>query len=673
MQPDFRIWHWLRPVVGSGAPRRWILLDALSRPYQSDTSDRETIEGLRAVGCLVLNYEHGYWHSWSTMVLRDCTAARDWLHGACLSGTCTWWMGWRISRALEMIDWWREIERGSFAARVSDDSEPNPDLSLPLSAAAIARCLVTADPPTIVSGWWRNRSICIVDSRNYWDCDIESLAAEQRVQLHALPATGLVDAAVEAYLHGRLDVLRLHLQRSIDSWLALTDSRWCYTAAGCAWHAFRGSALPRETVLIHGDSDAIALERGGYYGGETRCEYVGRVSTAERLPACPDLGGQLTTLVRGQGVDHYDVSSQYPSLLRDHAVPVQLLGVRRGDRRLAGCLIDPGRWAVAYCRVRSGRSQYPCRVHAGTTRPLLGPGWLLDRMTLLQPHRTIYPVGEWDTVLCGPELEQAHLLGDLVRVYCWAEYRTALIGGEWIRRLQSSRREYQRDGLTVQAGWIKRCLNALIGRFGQARKEWVPEPREEWHPQYGTWVSVDADTGEIEHWRSIAGRTQSQRPAGEGENSCPAIAAAITCLGRWQMRQIRAVLPASAVYYQDTDSVWVDALLSRGCTLPEPGADVEPGGLRHVGHSDSLVLLGARTYWTDQGWVVSGIHQPDQLARGEQWSWERRDTADSILRRGPGQGYRVSRGTRSWRITDPGGVIGADGWVSPYEVRPAPR
>lgn len=684
--------HWLRPLVGSRVPERFILADAHYLECPADDDPRTVQLQLHTAGFLLLIRQGDTWIEQHPIYRAGVPEALETLWELCSASRCTWIVAYRLSRLLECLDWWREIDRGHLAPMGPDDHcDRRQAYDIPVGgnggrigtmdhigncpcAATYRSCpldpMVTGDPPTILGCVWRGRRVTLVDSRNYWPDTPEQIVLDQ---LHVEPLVTQGAAAsvtVQLALSERLQALAKLWMATIDCWRTTFRATWQPTAAGLAWSCYRRTYLAGRSILVHDSETALQLERLSYYGGEVYCGYVGQVMDHHRSEPPPPRSLQLQLHTTPGGVAETDCSALYPYCLGTYPVPTVHRADHWRDYRLQTLTGQNRSWGVAHVRVSTNAPSYPCRTDYHTGQPLVGPSDALPADLLRRPHRTIYPVGTFDTILCGCDLVDALRLGHITRVYRWSEYTTATIGRVWLNVLWQTRMALMAQQRSQEERLVKLLMNSLIGKFGATRQQWQDFPNEEWPRAWDTWLRVSAETGEVQQCRTIAGLVQRQTARGETESSCPAIAAAITALGRRLMRQRRALLPPHSVYYQDTDSLWVRpevVSLLIGQSTPEPPW---PGVMRLIEVHHSATFLGQRCYWTPAGWTVAGLRRGDNDGPDDEWIAEVCDGAGTILHRGPGKGVRLRRSRRRPRVVETGRAIGPDGWTTPLEVSP---
>lgn len=224
-------------------------------------------------------------------------------------------------------------------------------------------------------------------------CDSMSLfMASERVMgdLLGLPKLTMPepDAQLEdwlAYCWRDVEIGHAALMQMMDTWDRRNLGNWTETGPGCGWNNLRHT-IQRKTVWIDPDPQARSFERAAIYAGRREALKVGQLPEPEYCDL--DLERAHTTVAATVQLP-YGRGRSFQSLPADH----------RG-------LLTPTVGAIAHCRIRTETPRYPLRLRRGI----------------------VHPVGEFWTVLAGPELAEAQRRGELLEVgpgyfyqlSCWA-------------------------------------------------------------------------------------------------------------------------------------------------------------------------------------------------------------------------------------------------------------
>lgn len=333
--------------------------------------------------------------------------------------------------------------------------------------------------------------------------------------------------------------------------------------------------------LIHGQQEVRKLERAAYFQGQVRVNYIG---------------------IAPEPIYCLDVNSCYPSVMLDGLVPTELddYEVSNGERRTLES--DSYERAIARVKVSTIRATYPFR----------------------NGDHTVYPVGTFNTTLCGPELVLARDRGDICAVYEWATYKVGNIFKDFISYFWGLRTEYNSKGNRVMADLCKVIMNSLPGKFGQLSHRWENDNDITPPFPWGRWDQINPETGEWGYYRSLAWLAQKQMPRVDHPESFPAVAAWVTSLARVKMNKLLEGLAYGCkVYYSAVDSIHCNArgyqqLDRLGCISPGIGC------LRLEKIGECVDYRGIANY------TIDGVHHVAGLP------------SRAIIEEGQGRNYRYS-------------------------------
>lgn len=368
-------------------------------------------------------------------------------------------------------------------------------------------------------------------------------------------------------------------------WSAHALAPWGATIGQLAIGMLRTHA-PKKTLCTHSVPEIHALERAASFGGRATCWYVGSVGNGINGPEVhTDKDGEQTLRQVTGPVTHIDVSSMYPSILRDMAFPVKLRFLEQEINPAKIVELCNSWGAIAKVTINTPIAEFPRRDG--------------DVIT--------YPVGRFTTVLAGPELLRAAQLADIERVHVAAVYNLArpfqTVAETLIRlRAAASRADYATTALPA-----KLLANSLGGKLAQRTGGWERCPKMDEPGRWGMLHTVHAQTGARERYRYLAGLCWQWAPDKTGSGPFTAAFAYLTAYGRMMMADIRRVCPARSVVSQDTDGLWVlpaalDAIRAAGMLDAQAA-----GKLRVVGSATNARWYGPRHYCTDGEWTLAGF------------------------------------------------------------------
>jgi hypothetical protein len=573
----------------------------------------------------------------------DAASWWDWLRAALSPRWRTWIWSHDAATSATLLDLFGALDRGELAYQLPGSGRRRG-----------RRGILAVDGHPFIAQLWTSggASLCWVDTCNYWAADASALADASRPESDLLAHEQTAD---EGELRRRRDAAGIMavVARTVREWADADMGRWCHTASGLSLESFRrlvadDRAPPvrgakRWNILLDDRGGWSDIEREAYYGGLIEARYVGVV------PA-PDSAAAAHRVMHDAGpvgpVYHLDVSSLYPSVMRDMLAPVRRLRVyqRPTVRELAGMAASLG--VVARVWIDDDAETYPVRIEG-----------------LLQQAR-----GRYWTTLAGAELARAIERGSIVAVDEARTYSIAPVFRDWVDEMWGRRVDARARGDAVGESLAKMLLNGLAGKFAQRSRRWEDRPDSERRWRWGPWTVIDAESGAVHHYRAIAGITQRRTDQGDARHAFPAIAAWVTAAGRERMRQLASLCPPRTILYQAVDALFVT---SAGRDALDAAGEIragEMGRLRVAGVAAEMEIVGHGCYRVGDRWVASGLWGgawEDQAGVWVAHLWRRWDGLLAAPPDGSVMGLIVPAHRPRPR---PKGSTDADGWVSPLQL-----
>lgn len=285
------------------------------------------------------------------------------------------------------------------------------------------------------------------------------------------------------------------------------------TAASCGWTKFRASHM-RQTLVSTCDDTVRTLERDSYHGGRNEAFWLG------------DVRGECYSL---------DIRACYASICATKNVPVVCsrdypVGLPVGDINPD----DANHWCADVI-VKTNSPDYPVK-------------WL---------DGSVYPVGEFQTVLPWPELQHALKAGRVQKINRAAKYLATNALQGYAEYYWRSRFLLEREGNKFCVGSLKAIFNASLGFTARVRYEWVPwltDWGEQWrvgvtqHPDGGVRLVPYITTDVTKEWLRVTG---------EPRDGLPLIHSTICSWARMLLLRIIEVAGKENVHYVDTDGLIV--------------------------------------------------------------------------------------------------------------------
>jgi hypothetical protein len=336
-----------------------------------------------------------------------------------------------------------------------------------------------------------------------------------------------------------------------------------YTAASQAMSAFRHRFMTHD-ICVHDNADVKALERSAYFGGRTELFRAGKFQ---------------------EKMHQLDVSSLFPSVMKHSHFPIRLNRFMRTSRWSSNLPELDWHNCVAHVWLDTKNPIYPVKT----------------------PNGIVYPIGQFETTLCGQELEYAFFSSDICSVQSWAEYETAPIFTEWVEYMWALRQKHESEGDAIYAKLVKLMLNGLYGKFAQRSAMWVNVSGDLAATPWSEWTEHNTLTGESKRYRSFGWQLQEFVGKGELSTTFIAISAFVSAAARMRMNSLREQAGKENVYYQGVDGLIVTEEGRRRLDAVGEIRDNALGKLRHQLTVDEGEILGYCDYKLGTKTVKSGL------------------------------------------------------------------
>ena len=516
-----------------------------------------------------------------------------------------------------------------------------------------------------------SRGLWLCDSFSWLPTSVEKLGEAQGIAKPKLP-TELDD--IEVWMNrcrADVEILSNALLELMTEWDRRELGFWSVTGPASGWNTMlhfprRGkktsSAVIESTptnpkghgagerVLIEPDPVARAFERAALYSGRRDVWRVGKIT-----------GGPFAEVDLKQA--HLSICANLPLPYRrwDRFDRLELNDWRLA-RRAAG--------VVAEVVVNCPAPRYPVRVRGVV----------------------LHPVGRFQTVLAGPEIEEAESRGELESVGAgygyhlgtvmqpWAQWALGVVNSDQDEVAPTLKMAVRSWGRTVPGRWGMTHAKAL--QSGESHVQgWELEPIT---------LGSPPRRGYIFH---CAGRWTESVSDEEADDSFPAVLAYIQSYCRLTLNKMLDALPETALVSCNTEGAWVaDGGLRRVCghgthtcgntctrsdgwtyAMPDLSRATAPLEVRIKQTARTLKVLSPQHHQTDQARLYSGIPKAALELHRDQftfWTWPK---LKGQIEHGDPRGY-----VRERRTVNLAGVPNSrwcfqDGSTEPVEVTYAPE
>lgn len=463
-------------------------------------------------------------------------------------------------------------------------------------------------------------TLIILDNLNFFRCKLAELGREVGLDKGEVDFATVTDEELSDYCLNDTEILYLSWKKYL-SFIADNDlGNFSLTIPSQSFSAFRHRFMDNP-IYIHTRQDVLALERSSYFGGRTECFFVGEV------PSSP--------------IYVLDVNSMYPFVMREQQYPFALLRSERSltVKELLRALDEY--LVVSEVLVKTDKALVPIR----------------------RDDKTIYPVGEFSTVLTTPEIRLVIDEAEILRVGRTSFYRRADIFVDYVDFFYDLKRKARTSGRKAEEMFTKLMMNSLYGKFGQRSTTWTLIGE----------ADVDAiDVREVftpgkrepALWYTFAGNIWEISRGGESFNSFPAISSHVTGYARVYLWKLIEQAGRENVYYCDTDSLFVN---ERGYKALRAFIDPDKlGSLALKQIAKSLTLYAPKDYKIDGALKQKGRRANAEVIdettfRQEQWA-----SFKTLFRQGDLDNYVVKKITKHMKREYTKGVVLPSGRVAPF-------
>ncbi len=590
--------HILRPYKSNEMPSDAIWVDTETNPdIQEDGTEKHYLDFGYAV-----YRRRGAKNKWS---------AGDWLRFTTID---EYWE-WALSKLHGHCKLYMFAHNWAFDAPVLDVFNQLPERKYELIGSVIQ------SPPVILRWRGKQQTLVLVDTLNIWRMPLKKLGESIGLPKLKMPKRGASRGAWDKY--GKRDT-EIIMTACIDWWDFLRDNDlggFAVTIASQAIRTFRHRFM-KHPILIDDNVTALELARHSLHGGRTEAFQLGKIK------------GDVYLL---------DYNSQYPAIMREHYMPIRLLGIYRNVS-----IKDTKLWVKKYCLtikciVKTSEAVYP----------------------IVMNKRLVFPTGEYIAYLSTPEIEYGLKHKLIKKVLECNVYERAKLFRDYVDWMYTYKLKCTAEGNEVRTAMTKLLLTNLYGKFAQ--KGIIYKKIEDTEDtDIKVWTEYDVEESTTHHFRQYAKIIEEQDRETESRDSHPAIAAHITAHGRMQIWGLMRGCGRGRYYYCDTDSIWVDRAAYEALT---PLLDQSKLGFLKLENTSSKVTIwGPKDYIVDDKIVIKGIRKNATKIRGDIYEQARFTTLIGLLRYGDMSAPIVSQITKHLKRDYKKGVVNKDGSITPFVV-----
>jgi len=377
----------------------------------------------------------------------------------------------------------------------------------------------------------------IISSTNWFKLTLKETGKAFGIEKGEAPNfKNVSDDVLASYCKQDALVLARIMEGYIDFLKANDLGNFAPTIAGQALSAFTHKYMDEKTILLHRYKEITDMELASYKGG--RCEVFQM--------------GQLSNVFK------VDVNSMYPFVMSDRSYPVKTISkkpVKLSLDSLNDIVHDESRFVIANVKLK-----------------------LKEPAIAVKRDKLIFPIGDINECLCGPELK--YILdnpdyGRIVSVTKACVYTAQPIFKDYVDFFYSIKRAKESDASVLMA---KLFLNSLYGKWGQREHEdiEVEGPELQYMADSMRALGINSMFGKVGGIKRnfiLVGSDLYTLPKADKDalarNSFPALASSVTAHARVYLDTLISCAGRENVFYTDTDSLFTNeagysALLSAG-------------------------------------------------------------------------------------------------------------
>lgn len=476
-------------------------------------------------------------------------------------------------------------------------------------------------PPTLVKYRSGRKTLVLADTLNIWRMPLRKLGKLVGLEKLTMPEQWGAVEDDDFYCRRDVEIMIKGVTEWTDFLRDNDMGNFSPTAPSQSMQTFRHRYM-HEKILIDADDVALDLARKCYHGGRVECGFIGHLK---------------------QAVYYLDVNSMYPFVMSYCPMPLRLRSVSH---------------YVAVRHLDQLLSRFACCAHVTLNT-------LDAAFAIVRDHKLVFPVGRFDAYLCSPELRYGVTVGAIEEVHSLACYDRGVPFREFALDLYERKVTAKKAGDTVLEEQWKLLLNSFYGKWGQNGRHWVKVDTCDRH-LFESRIIVNAQTLKKTVRRYFGGIVFERAEDTESRDSHPAIAAHITAEARMILWTLIRQLAPKDYFYCDTDGLLVSQ--NGFDQLREGLHDYTLGKLSHKATFSDVILYGPKDLVLDGKSTLKGIRKDAVELGGGKFRQRKWLSLGSLLASNSLDMPLTIDVDKTLSRTYTKGVIGADGWVTPFHL-----
>lgn len=662
--------HTVEPLTVTRIPRAFVSLAVIGQPdrrYEENSGYAELVLKSYSIGeyeRVINTYRNN--SEYNGDFVTGANGAADYIKSVCESYESVWILCNGVSRCCTLLNYWQQFEEGTFdfgRIKIVNQNDNSPRIRH-------KGYIVHGGKTEIIQCRYKDTSLTFVSVSNYGDTSVSDIMHQYGDEYDAINCR--LGESHELY-PDVLDIQRCMAKwysRMLLNWRANDCGTWKTTSSMLSHSLYRRKFLPAKRTTMRNES-LDRLERSSVFGGRAEVYYFGDVCRSKNYIA-PYVDGykRAEHIALTEKIVRIDISSMYPYIFSQYEVPGDCIAHKEiDDMSYLECLCKSDLIGIAAVRIRADIPEFPVRIHPTITEKTEKFEHGFRTRKIYSQSTVEYGIGEFDTVLIGPELEYAYKIGAIkalreIAIYTksdeYMEYMLWLIGQRYKCKIAGNKHE--------EKLW-KLMANTFGGKLAQRNARWIDCDDEiDIGSPWGELYVSNADTGELTKYRSIANYVQKWQSDTYSPKGRPAVWAMVCSIGRFLMMGIRNLIPQHLIIQQDTDGMYVmkDAIpyLERAGLL----ADDTPGSIRVVSEHNHIRFWGPRHYIVDGEFIMSGLSTGFVHVIGDDYLDTKESTLGNSRIGSRPETILSTKRKLSLKYTSAYSKCGADGYFKPFRV-----
>lgn len=280
------------------------------------------------------------------------------------------------------------------------------------------------------------KHLYIWDTMNYIQTSLREIGKSIGLQKLEVDFNSVSDEKLLVYCRRDVEII-FHFIKQLMLFLEENQlSRLMPTAGSLSLNIFRHKFYNRKKmpIVIHDWKKAIKLERSSYSGGICDCFQIGKIN---------------------ETVYKLDINSMYPFIMKNNILPVRLLKYSHsGTNENLSAIYELNKnknLIIARCDI-----QLPTEF-----------AYILNKNNITGENKSTFLSGNFEAVLCTPELNFVEKYGKIIKINEIAIYEGKIIYDKFVDFFYSKRLEFKAKKDFANEQFCKIILNSQYGKWGQ--------------------------------------------------------------------------------------------------------------------------------------------------------------------------------------------------------------